>query len=534
MKITRILIKNFRSLEHVEIRCTDFNLFVGQNNSGKTNIFEALEWFFGAKADISEITYLKDTKREVLVEVEFSGAQHGMSRMKNESNQTKIANALGDSDTIVINRSGTDAKKRTVLVNNQEVKPGTGFDAALNDFLPRFEYVNTKQYYDAVAKYDKKAPIGAMLSGVLATILESNRQYLDLQERLHKLFHDDKSEIKIEFDKIGHSVKLYLERQFPDCTKVRFEVDPPDFEDLLKRFDTTIDDGVETFAEEKGDGMQRALMLAIIQAYADFRKSQEDAGKSFIFFIDEAELHLHPMAQRKLKNVLLQLADKLDQVFINTHSSVFVADDHPKQSIFMVEKQDKATIVEPVSPHDKPYVVYELLGGSPQDLLLPRNFLIVEGKSEVELLSRVISRHYQDKPPIQLIPAHGDTDQVERTINAIEKVFTPLNASLYASKAVILCDKPSAERQAGVKDFLIRHKVENENKQIKFLPVPAIEEYYPARNGWRKTHDEQEAMDGKKKRQLAKRVGNEVTKAEFEADLSEVFSALTRCWELAY
>jgi putative ATP-dependent endonuclease of the OLD family len=534
MKITRVQIENFRSLEHVEFSCSDFNLFVGQNNSGKTNIFEAIEWFFGAKADLSEIAYLKDANREVLVEIEFKGAQHGAGQMKNESNQTKMANVLAGSDTIVVRRSSLDAKKRTVLINGQEAKTGTGFDAALNDFLPRFEYVNTKQYYDAVAKYDKKAPIGAMLSGVLATILESNRQYQDLQTKFHELFYDDTSEIKVEFDRISSSVKIYLERQFPDCARVRFEVSPPVFEDLLKRFDTTIDDGVETRAEEKGDGMQRALMLAIIQAYADHRKTQEDAGKSFLFFIDEAELHLHPLAQRKLKDVLLELADKLDQVFINTHSSVFVADDHPKQSIFMVEKQEKATLVEPVTPLDKPYVVYELLGGSPQDLLLPRNFLIVEGKSEVEFLSRVISRYYHDKPLVQLVPAHGDTDQVERTINAIEKTFSPLKVSLYGSRTVILCDQPSAVREAGVKDFLYRHREQNGNNQIKFLPLRAIEEYYPARNGWRRTHAEQEAMDGQMKRQLAKRVGNEITQAEFENEMREVFAALSRCWELAF
>lgn len=50
--------------------------------------------------------------------------------------------------------------------------------------------------------------------------------------------------------------------------------------------------------------MQRALMLAIIQVYADYRKENEDLGKSFLFFIDEAEPHLHPAAQRKLKSLL--------------------------------------------------------------------------------------------------------------------------------------------------------------------------------------------------------------------------------------
>jgi len=65
---------------------------------------------------------------------------------------------------------------------------------------------------------------------------------------------------------------------------VSFEVKSPEFDDLLKNFETRVDDGVETYAHEKGDGMQRALMLAIIQAYAGHRKQKEDAGKSFLFF----------------------------------------------------------------------------------------------------------------------------------------------------------------------------------------------------------------------------------------------------------
>lgn len=56
--------------------------------------------------------------------------------------------------------------------------------------------------------------------------------------------------------------------------------------------------------------MQRALMLSIIQAYADFRREREMAGKNFLFFIDEAEIHLHPTAQRNLKEALLSLSER--------------------------------------------------------------------------------------------------------------------------------------------------------------------------------------------------------------------------------
>ncbi len=86
----------------------------------------------------------------------------------------------------------------------------------LNDFLPKFEYINTKQYYDSVAKYAKTTPIGIMLSGVLSTILQSNPQYQEFQTKFSELFESDASQIKTEFETIGNQVKIYLEKQFPD------------------------------------------------------------------------------------------------------------------------------------------------------------------------------------------------------------------------------------------------------------------------------------------------------------------------------
>lgn len=534
MKINTIKIKNFRSIEDADIICSDLNLFVGQNNSGKTNLFEALEWFYTSKGNQEEIQFKRETGREILVEVTFTNVQNGLENMRNETNKTKIKNMVGDCDQISIRRSSNDIKKRTVVINEEEKSPGTGFDAALNDFLPSFEYINTKQYYESVAKYDKKTPIGVMLSDVLATILETNEQYLEFQKKFRQLFEADESEIKIQFEKLGSSVRMHLEKQFPDTATVKFDVSVPVFDDLLKKFNTTIDDGIETSAEEKGDGMQRALMLAIIQAYADFRKNRDEIGKSFLFFIDEAELHLHPLAQRNLKKVLLELADDVDQVFINTHSSVFIADDHPKQTIFKVEKTDGKTEFDKISPQMKPYVIFELLGGSPSDLLLPRNILIVEGVSEVEFISRVISRHYPDKPPVQIIPTRGDTDQAERSINAIEKIFTPLGTSIYGGRLIILCDKPSQEKESGVKQFLKDNKYLETNNQIFFLPTPSIEEYYPDIQDWKKSHADQEKMNGKMKKKLSTRVGNEIQKEGFEENMPIILNAIQACWNKAY
>ncbi|MDO4956812.1 MAG: AAA family ATPase [Bacteroidales bacterium] len=539
MYISKITIRNFRSIKAAEITSTKFNIFVGQNNSGKTNLFEALEFFFnGYKGDISYLVFKRNKDIEMFVEVEFSNVQEGLQRMLNEKNKKTLEAKIGDTDVISIVRSSNEAKKRKLLINGTEINPGTGFDTALNDFLPKFEYISTKQYYNDVAKYSKSTPMGIMLSDVLTAILQENQQYKDFQEKFSELFEGEQSAIKAEFDQLGTKVKMYLEKQFPDTAKVRFEVTPPAFDDLLKNFETDVDDGVDTSAEEKGDGMQRALMLAIIQTYADFRKKHEDIGKSFLFFIDEAELHLHPMAQRKLKDLLHNLSQGTDQVFINTHSSVFVANNLINQSLFLVEKANGETTISPINDENKKYVIYDLLGGTPADLLFPNNFLIVEGQSEFELLTRVISRFYADKPSVQIIQAHGDVDQAKRTINAIEKVFSPLQTSIYGNKLIILMDAPSEQTKGGVDQFKNRNKQLISNKQIFILDKRDIEQCYPSQpdqvyNNWRKTQEEVDKMNGKQKKQLAIHVGKNITRDQFETDLSVCFEALKRCWDLS-
>lgn len=550
MKISKIKIENFRSIRSTNFKTDNFNIIVGKNNCGKTNFFEAIQFFFNGtrrSESLNDLKFKRESDLDILVELEFSGAQDGANKMRNAANKTKILNILGDSDTVTVSRSSVDPKKRKVFVAGEEVNPGTGFDTALNDFLPQFEYINTKQYYDSVAKYAKTTPVGIMLSGVLSTILESNSQYLEFQQKFTDLFESDNSEIKSQFDLIGGKVKVNLQKQFPDTTNVNFEVTAPVFDDLLKNFETTIDDGIETTAEEKGDGMQRALMLAIIQTYAEFRKDNNDQGKSFLFFIDEAELHLHPTAQRNLKNVLYELSKSMDQVFINTHSSVFVADDFPNQKILKAEKNDGETELILADNFSKPYIVFELLGGSPSDLLLPRNFLIVEGLSEFEFLTRIIKRFYSEKPVIQIIKANGDIHQTERTINAIEKTFTPLNSSIYRDKHIILTDRPSDQARGGVSDFLVRNSNLNRNNQFFEIPFRDIEQYYPDQiceihGNWKKTQEQLDELNpsgsklftGKRKKQLAKYVGENITKSQFENQMPIIFQALEKAWELSF
>lgn len=372
MKIKKIIIQNFRSIKEAEVLPDGFNFFVGQNNHGKTNFFDALNYFYNGLErgqTLTDIKFNHDAALDVYVAVEFSELQDGVETMKNEKNKETVKKMLGDNETVTLSRRNDEKWQITVGGNTLDKNP-TGFENAIKDFLPRLEYVSTKTYFDDVGKFDKRTPIGIMLSGVLEAVIEKNDNYRQLKEKFAELFEGEDSQVKAELKGLSGAVEVYLKKQFPDCASVRFEISPPQFAEYLKNFDTHVDDGVETAVSNKGDGMQRALMLAIIQAYADYRKKDEDKGKSFIFLIDEAELHLHPKAQRKLKKALSDICEGGDQVFINTHSSVLITDNFEHQKIFKVEKTEKITAILPITDeNERQNVIYDLLGGSPTDFL---------------------------------------------------------------------------------------------------------------------------------------------------------------------
>ena len=535
MKISKIVVENYRSIKKVEVEPNKFSIFIGQNNHGKTNFFEAIEWFYNAKSSEDEEHCQKDTGNKIQVEICFDDVSDSdIDKLTTDANKTKIRNILGDATSFSVIKSSSD-HKRTYIVNGEDKGNPQGLDTAINEFLPKLEYVNTKIRLDDVSKYKDKNPIGTMLSGVLTAIIETSQDYIDFKETFIKLFDNADSEVRKELDKLGAQVEIYLQKQFPDGTKVKFGVNPPHFTDLLKSFDTSVDDGIETSAKAKGDGMQRAIMLSIIQAFADYRKKQIGGG-TFLFMIDEAELHLHPTAQRALKKALLDICET-DQVLVNTHSSVLVVDNNDHQKIFKVEKTDGITSIDEVNDLEKINIIFELLGGSPADLLLPRNFLIVEGRCEFEFIKIIIRRFYSDKfNGIKILFAGGDLDEQEPTLLAVHKLFVPLAGSdnpIYKDKAVVLIDKPNTTQQNKYNSFKQGYPYLFDNNQVFELTTESLEEYYPPQYVKTSAEIAQLVTDGKKV-EYAKNVAEQITQEQFENYMVVIFQALTKCNECAF
>lgn len=539
MKIVNIKIQNFKSIQTTNVDLSDFNVNVGQNNHGKSNFFEAIRWFFGGFNKGEGLKNIQcvssDTTEPVIVEITFNGFQEKLDKSESPKVKTLIA-MLGDSDTIVIRRSSNsdEGKKRELLNPKTKLwENPIGTDNAWGEFLPIFEYVKTQLSLEDIDTYKTTSPIGHMLTGLLQVIIEKDPEYAKFREQFDKLFKDDSSQVRIELNKLGGEVSVFLQKQFPDGTTVKFNVENPQFDELLKNFQTVVNDGVETTAAEKGDGMQRAIMLAIIQTYADYRR-KESLSNNFIFLIDEAELHLHPSGQRALKTALLDITLQGDQVLINTHSSVLVAEGHDKQTILVTKKTNGITDINPINDSEKPSVIFDLLGGSPTDLLLPSNILIVEGYSEVKFLRNIVQRFYPSLySSIQIVPANGDVTKQDKSIKFIDLAYECFKSSAnpYSTKVIVVADGFNTSNKDDYEKFKVTHQEIVNSGRFFELPVDSLEQYYPE-----SYKADPCSIGGQKggKNLYAETISNKITKDQFEKDMLVFFEAIKKADSLSF
>lgn len=167
-----------------------------------------------------------------------------------------------------------------------------------------------------------------------------------------------------------------------------------------------------------------------------------------IILIDEPETSLHASLQKKLLTVLRDIAYKDGkQVFIATHSHLFLDRENPQNNYKISLYTGKKDVHKLETMTDVVVAIYQLLGNTPDDLLLPNNFIIVEGPSDkiflVHLMKRFFSKQLEAKHII-VQPAHGDITnrQITTTMHYLDQFFTVLHGNpLYRDRAVILVDQ---------------------------------------------------------------------------------------------
>lgn len=306
------------------------NIFVGENNTGKSTVFEAIDFVRnGTKKDVSAIKN-KNNSAHTTVELTFVGeieqAIDGFSQDNKKAVFRRYIFQNAESEpTFKINRSTEDIKQVKLwnVAENAYVNE-SGIDAPVRKlFETNFVWADTNPNDEAA--FGATTICGNLLREIANSFTET-QEYSDYRDKFNQVFNDQDSGLRRELLVIERKVQQVFTDQFGAAT-ISFHFDELKIDSFFKNTTINVNDGIETPMQEKGNGMQRAVALALLQVYAEeLTKHPDDVNlkKPFFLFIDEPEICMHPKGQEKLLNAFLEIS-KTKQVFITTHSPYFLS-----------------------------------------------------------------------------------------------------------------------------------------------------------------------------------------------------------------
>jgi len=376
MRIDLLNISNFRSLENVYLTVSELEkctVFIGQNNVGKTNIFLALDLFFSNSTQKAPQEVFKTPDENIEIIIRFVSLTNNEEELHKENILEMDNDRLESKKCIIVKMlvysPKTKVKKRIEYSFAQKIKKedekklidkseygkifehvtgnlcwGNPFGARniTEGYLPRFFYLPA---IDDVSNYltlKKEGYLGELISDIIEKITEETTAVQKVKTGLKELGAIE------DIGEFNKSVSEKIKKLF-GLGDFQLKIGEPDFLKVLQlAYETTLTDEVETIPRFKGEGMQRALIFAILQVYAELIRTRLIAGRmsrSLIFAIEEPELYMDPQRQLLFRNAL-EIICNTDQVFFTTHSSYLIKIADYKNHARFIKDNTKTLVIQ--------------------------------------------------------------------------------------------------------------------------------------------------------------------------------------------
>lgn len=355
MRIKRLQISNFRSLKTLDIQVPQICALVGPNNSGKSNILLALyrilarDWVTVNSFSENDV-YCREPDLDIIIEatltppaqykafkyaepveipkIGFEYSRYHKGEKKGQRRLEQSCSKLDGGDIQVLKEAPRKGKAHAY-------KRLIGIPPEIRDQIPLI-YIGTHRSIKDHLPAARNSLLRPLLEDIdrnlhdpanLVTIQDEKGQevriarserYRALMEEILGLLRTD------EFNALEKSIKTEALRQLgfdpdTDTDALDFFFSPFDTMDFYRSLDLCVREGeFVVSATELGEGVQNALVLAILQAFEARRK------QGAILLIEEPEMFLHPQKQRSLNKTLRRIGET-NQIIYTTHSPHFVS-----------------------------------------------------------------------------------------------------------------------------------------------------------------------------------------------------------------
>ncbi|HCT6818878.1 TPA: AAA family ATPase [Morganella morganii] len=413
VRLTKVLITNFRSCKSTEIILRPYTALVGYNNAGKSNVILAIKWLLSGSGLNDPDMY--NPQEPVIVEGTIEGITDETLSLLSEDNQQKIRPFILDGILKIARRQEKEVtsddklkiKKTLDVFNGTEWKknPG-GIDGAISNLFP--DPIHIPAMSDVVEDATKNKS-GTTIAKILTAIVsEIKNEYEvrfseNISEISRYLSHDGSTRLD-SLKSIDDGVSQKVNQFFPDVS-VKLHFPTPTLDEIfksgtLKVFEQRAELSIMQDIDRFGHGTQRSIQMALIQYLADIKKKSNDTKKSnTLIFIDEPELYLHPSAINSVRESLVTLSELGFQVIISTHSASMLSAKHACNAIQVYKSTDGTVARKTISEKIK-----ELYEASSAQLhsaftlsnssyfLFSEEVLLVEGKTETNVLCAIYNK----------------------------------------------------------------------------------------------------------------------------------------------
>lgn len=242
---------------------------------------------------------------------------------------------------------------------------GANWKSNLNKVLPDVVLVPAVEDASDATAAKTTSTYGKLLARVLTKTLLRRPEFDRLRENLEQircLFTPPEGSDACRAQEIEELQSAINDRLQSIMKAARAEIHAefPEMADML--FPATymmIDDGKLTAVSHQGHGLQRALLVALVQTLAEeevqaAREEVEEAledeatpafTSSIILAIEEPEIYLHPQMERKMRDALYSLSEQAGyQTICTTHSPVFLDMASAHSAIVRLEKNNQRRV----------------------------------------------------------------------------------------------------------------------------------------------------------------------------------------------
>ena len=400
IKITRIQIKRYRSINDITLNISDINNLIticGQNNVGKTNVLRSLALYFdkihfNQKEDVPEYKQMTGGG-SVYPMITLDFVDDSLNDKYSISKDFDFRkNDEGSDDVYIVN--GT---KNSKPLKKEECEK---FLKNINVFfLPS---------------------INISFPETIRYLIDD--EFLDIEFGNSRM-KGKKGDVKSALDKARTTLQDILDdltisidpnfKEFHESWGIKFLV-PNNinrFREIINNeIEFVLTDDTQTEIHSKGAGLQRLGHILI-----NFRIIQKlvEKRKNCIVLIDEPDIYLHYKLQKKLNEKVNELTKKC-QIFLTTHSPIFV-NPYNLTNLFLLElnvkkafstrKKRDGKILETelidMESSDSVYIIKETLGIEDNDnFIVGRKNLLVEGDEDKKYIEELLNVFELPKPNI--------------------------------------------------------------------------------------------------------------------------------------